>query len=165
VDVSDGAWLQEIALQLAELNEFLRANNLRVPLEPNGPQRPVVPSTGEGKTQQLPSGVSSGRTQSGNQPQRAAQTTDVRWASTKSGSPWTEWTDRTEVKLSKLSEKPAANGPRLVLSWQNNGRGYTYASLWDSKLFDFAKSLEGKKVELYTTKKGQWINVVGIRAL
>lgn len=73
-------------------------------------------------------------------------------------------TEEISVKPSKIEPKPTAEGtPRLMVTWQNQGKGFSRASVWDEQLFPKVKDREGKPTTFFVTRKGQWVNIVGVR--
>lgn len=52
------------------------------------------------------------------------------------------------------------------VTWQNNGTGLGTANCFDDQLWPWIakRKGEGGKTRLYLTRKGQYINIVGIRA-
>jgi hypothetical protein len=138
-------------------------NDLRLPLESHGPERPIVPSQQAGNHEQLRSGVSERRPPSDNQPQRSPQVQlSDRWSDSIK--------DRTgfegiEVTPDKVEKKDARNGPMLVVTYPNpSGRGFAKASVFDEKLFAWISGRVKQRTLFYVTRKGQYTNIVGVRA-
>jgi len=156
--------IDNITNRLIALREDDNESNLRLPLEPHGSERSAVSSVDPGKTQQLPGGVS-GRTQSGDQPKRAAQMELAdRWASGVEP-PDKAAAEKLEITPSKIERKASKEGkPFLLISWSNNGRGYSFARVWDEALFSRIENRAKTKTLFYALRKGQFLNVIGVRA-
>lgn len=69
-----------------------------------------------------------------------------------------------EAPIVKIEDKTGANGPFLKVTRTNQGRGFAYASVFDSELFPFIRSRLQQRTTLYVVKSGKYINVVGVRA-
>lgn len=68
------------------------------------------------------------------------------------------------VTPSKIERKPTADGkPRLMVTWQNPNKGFSRASIWDGPLFAKVEDRENQLTTFFITRKGQWVNIVGVR--
>ncbi len=137
-------------------------NGLRVPLESHGAERSTLPSPGTGKTEQLPGGVSGGRSQGSDQPQRTQESDHwahgIKEPDKKVAEVW-------NVVIAKVESKPTTEGkPRQLVTFESpNGKGFGRASLWDEELFSLMSGRAKQRTTFYILRKGQWLNVVGIR--
>jgi len=130
-------------------------------------QGPVVPSAGARSPQQLPDSVHERRTESGSQPQRAAQVAEiVRWSSSKFDRESVEQITVTPAACKrkdviKTGEPPI---PRMEVSWPARGRGYLYAAVWDEALFGWVAGRVKQETVFYVLHKGKYTNIVGVKA-
>ena len=134
--------------------------NLPLPLESDGQKRAGVQGAGTRHDEQLPSGVS-GRPQSSNEPQRATQE-QIIWAKGYPGDHQNE-IERQTVNVTDAERKDVNDKPRVIVTWQLQGRGFGKASAWDAGLFPFLTKHRGPKT-LWLSRKGQYLNIVGVVA-
>ena len=68
--------------------------------------------------------------------------------------------------LSKVERKDLEDGTaRLIATYENpGGKGFLRASVWDEKLFPWVSARIKQRTLFYVTRKGQYINIVGVRA-
>jgi len=85
-----------------------------------------------------------------------------RWARDRKGNevPEPEGFERIEVHIAKTEQKET----HLRVTWQNHGTGYGNANCFDAKLWPHIINRTGRMTVLYVLKKGNYINVVGVRA-
>ncbi len=69
-----------------------------------------------------------------------------------------------EVTPREISRRDTPKAPRLVVSWQGQGPGYSFASVWDENLFLHVFTRVSKKTLFYITRKEKFITIVGVRA-
>jgi len=146
-------------------------NGLHLPVEPNGPQGAALPGSSPRQTQQLPGGVSGGRTQSGDQPQRPAKGSYIpqdRFAAKLSEAQMhnREILEITPVKVERKDYvKGDKTSPRLIVTWEKStGRGFLRATVWDESLFPWVAGRVKQQTTFHLEHKGQWLNVIGVRA-
>jgi hypothetical protein len=123
-------------------------------------QGATVPRAGERKAEQLSGGVS-GRVQGGDQSQC---TREVTWWAKGFPGEHQDSIESIEVTPCKIEPKPTSDDkPRLMVTWQNQGKGFSRASVWDEPLFAKLKDRTNQRTVLFVTRKGQWVNIVGVR--
>lgn len=72
--------------------------------------------------------------------------------------------DAIEAPITKIEEKTSSNGPYLKITWPNQGRGFSSASVWDEALFGFVKGRLNQRTLFYLVQSGKYLNVAGVRA-
>ncbi len=162
-----------LANRLIEMRDA-NGTAVHLPLESHEPQGPAVPSSSSRKQEQLPLGVSSGRSQNSNQPQRTQESpaeprkdwensvVQERWTTAKFDS---EAVEQITITPSKCERKDLKDGtPRMTISWQGKGRGYLYATVWDTKLMPWVASRKNKETMFNVVTKGKFTDVVGVKA-
>jgi hypothetical protein len=141
---------------------YVARGTLHLPLEPHGTKGADLPRQQAGHDEQLRSGVSDGRPQGDHQSQRTAEVQAVdRWSSGKR-----DGFETLEAVFSKVERKDLEDQTtRLTVTYENPaGRGFLRASVWDEKLFPWISARVKQKTVFYVTRKGQYINIVGVRA-
>lgn len=85
-----------------------------------------------------------------------------RWAKDRKGKelPNPEGCQSADVHLWKTEQK----GKYLRVTWQNNGTGHGYANCFDPDLWPWLIKQSGQLTRLYITRKGEYTNIVGVRA-
>ena len=144
-------------------------NGLHLPLEAHGTKGAPVPNAGARQDEQLSGGVSSGRTQGGDQSQCVAQSepgkfpAQDRWAKNVEA-PDKDVALRLSITPCAIEVKMAKNGECQIVTWQNQGRGYLKATCFQKELFPWIASRKNQLSMFYAIKKGAYTNIIGVRA-
>lgn len=137
---------------------------LPVPLESDEPQGTALPGASSRQAQLVPSGVSDGRAQSSDEPQRATQSKPVEQTRMSAGKYDRNAVEQITLTPTKCERKESANGPYIAVMWPSRGRGYLYANCWDPELFAWVAGRVKQESTFYVVHKGKFTDIVGVRA-
>jgi hypothetical protein len=95
-------------------------------------------------------------------PQAAPIEQRDRWARDRKGNevPNPKGSTAREVTIWKTEQKPKF----LKVTWQSQERGYIDANCFDQQLWPWLIKQTGQKTTLHLVRKGDYLNVVGVRA-